>query len=85
MATTPLYVGSNPSATVNYETCLYMVLSHVSLTLSMRLSFASVVGEFLWLAMTFTAFLVVFDIHQACFSEFAVTVMPALYIDLASH
>ena len=38
------------------------------------------------LTMTFSAFLVVIDIHRACCSEFAVTViMPAIYIDLASH
>ena len=37
------------------------------------------------LTMTFSAFLVVLDIHWACCSEFAITVMPAIYIDLASH
>ena len=38
------------------------------------------------LTMTFSAFLVVIDIHRVCCSEFAVTViMPAIYIDLASH
>ena len=37
------------------------------------------------LTMTFSAFLVAIDIHQECCSEFAVTVRPAIYIDLASH
>ena len=35
--------------------------------------------------MTFSAFLVVIDIQRACCPEFAVTVMPVIYIDLASH
>ena len=67
-----------------------MVLSHVSLALYMRLRLVSVVGEFLLSGERpvddeFSAFLVVIDIHRACCSEFAVTVMPAIYIDLASH
>ena len=68
-----------------------MVLSRGSVALVMRIRLVSVVGEFLWsgerpLTMTFSAFLVVIDIHRACCSEFEVTViMPAIYIDLASH
>ena len=60
-----------------------MVLSHDSLALFMGIRLVSVVGEFL--AMTFFAFLVVIDIHRACCSDFAVTVIPAFYIDLSSH
>ena len=74
----------------SYET-FYCSLSCLS-SLFMRLRLVSVVGEFLWsgqrpgpLTMTFSAFLVIIDIHRACCSEFAVTVMPAIYIDLASH
>ena len=68
-----------------------MVLSRGSVALVMRIRLVSVVGEFLWsgerpVDNDFSAFLVVIDIHQACCSEFAVTViMPAIYIDLASH
>ena len=38
----------SPVTTVNYETCLYTVLSRVCLDLFMRLRLVSVVGEFLW-------------------------------------
>ena len=67
------------------------VLSRVSVALFMRIRLVSVVGEFLWsgerpIDDDVSAFLVVIDIHWACCSEFAVTViMPAIYIDLASH
>ena len=65
--------------------------TRVSLALFMSLRLVSVVGEFLWSGErpvdddAFSAFPVVTVIHRACCSEFAVTVMPAIYIDLASH
>ena len=68
-----------------------MVLSRGSVALVMRIRLVSVVGEFLWSGERpvdddVQCFLVVIDIHRACCSEFAVTViMPAIYIDLASH
>ena len=69
-----------------------MVLSRGSVALVIRIRLVSVDGEFLWsgerppLTMTFSAFLVFINIHRACCSEFAVTViMPPIYIDLASH
>ena len=90
MAATPWFGGSNPSDDSELWN-LSVCLSCVSLALFMRLkdsfqslgSFCSLVNG--PLTMTFSAFLVVIDIHRACCSEFAVTVMPAIYIDLASH
>ena len=38
----------SPVTTVNYETCLSMVLSRGSVALVMRIRLVSVVGEFLW-------------------------------------
>ena len=56
------------------------LVSLVSLALFMSLRLVSVVGSFCGLAngtltMTFSASLVVIDIHRACCSEFAFTVL----------
>ena len=83
MAATPWFGGSNPSDDIelrNLSVCL-------SRALFMRLRLVSVVGQFLWYGDddNVQCFLVVIDNHRACCSEFGVTVMPAIYIDLASH
>ena len=82
--------SSTPSD--NSELNLSVLLSHVSLALFMRLRFVLVVGEFVWSGeqlvdhdIIFSAFPVVINIHQEYCSEFAVTIMPTIYIDLASH
>ena len=86
MAATPWFGGSNPSDDIELWN-LSVCLSRVSLALFMRLRLVSVVGEFLWSGERPV------DDDVQCFpgghwstpGEFAVTVMPAIYIDLASH
>ena len=79
------YFSENTGQTyINYHrivNCMHSRVDRDQLQTPMKL------GDFCGLAngLLTMAFPVVIDIHQACCSEFAVTVMPAIYINLASH